>query len=234
MDAHNPDDIKRFAKAFRFMGEAYSEAVSTLKVDAYFQILEPYPIELVEKAIFQTCREVQAFKVPPCAEIVNRIVGTQNERAENAFAICVRNSCFDRSVEFEDSAISIAIERTAGGWEQWCEWVRFMPEAEFQWKKKDWLKHYAQNCNAPVLPPKRFVGYLEQMQSLRGDCSYGPVVTRVALNGAASSEPIKALAAVPDQKQLEAGAVSGEELDQLLEEARKVFDSKKSLQVKPE
>lgn len=163
--------------------------------------LSDLSVEDIDRAVSKWVA-VSGKRFPVPAEIRELIQGSASERAETALQICINNSIFDLSVEFADPAITVAIERSAGSWENWCEWVRFMPEHEFQWKRKDWIKHYIQNFQQPGVR-KCFMGYKEQLNRLSG--GFQPVIRRVGLDGKFVEEKLLP-SAPPVVKEISAGS----------------------------
>lgn len=187
-------------------------------VEIWDKALADIPIDQIEKAAMIWVSGT-GKRFPSPSDIRDLVQGSPDQKALDALEICIKHSRFDNSPEFANPAIAVAIERTAGGWESWCEWVRWMPEEQFQWKRKEWInqyKHAAQHGLRPTM--KRFVGYREQLTMSSGPF-YGPIETKLISNDGTVETKLLADPNMPTD------IPTQEEVDQILKEEAKKRDS---------
>lgn len=143
-------------------------------------LLPEMTIEQIEQAAGRHMKLSKFF--PAVSEILQQSQGSEDEQAQRALEFCIKHSIFDKSVKFQDQAIAVAIERL-GGWQTWCDWVRWMPEEEFHWKRKEWVRHYVTAKKLGEKPTGEwFLGYVEMQGRLAP--GYGePMLQIVGFNG---------------------------------------------------
>lgn len=186
----NANEEKRFWKVLTTLGVTFGREVNDALFDVYYEALKDLSIDEIESAAGKLVLTCKHFPFP--ANIREALFGNIEQRAETAFQICLHNSVYDHSTKFEDPAIAVAIERTAGSWEVWCDWCRWMPDKDFQWKRKEWLKHYAEAVQFATRPSADyFIGYLQEQGALYGQ-NYGkPTLFIVGQDGGSTPRLIE-------------------------------------------
>ena len=168
-------DRKKFFERLVVLASICDRTMQETQLAAYFEALRDLSFEDFEKATGILIKTWQyPGKLPTPAQFREAIEGNLTEQAESAFQVCLQHSRFDDSVRFQDQAIMVAIERM-GGWEQWCEFCRWMPDEDFHWKKKEWIEHYISAKRLNLKPTQeQFVGYVERQSQLHDGYQFIP------------------------------------------------------------
>lgn len=117
-------DRVAFVRAFLALSEAFSEPITDLKTEAYFDALSDLEIADVLPAMRDAVRECKFFPRP--VEIRDRITGTPEDRAEIAWQAVlslVRSVGWYQKPDgrWPDAAAQRAALELFGGWKALCE-----------------------------------------------------------------------------------------------------------------
>lgn len=178
----NSIDAGKFANILGSLAVIAAVELNEVTIDTFFKALKDFSIEEIERAGNYFVATWGERRLPTPSHFREFLQGGNIEQqAQAALDICINNSTYDHSVKFSDPAIMVAVERI-GGWEQWCDWVRWTPEDEFHWKRKEWVKHYMAAKKSGSQPSTNyFVGYI-QAQSQRND-GYGEPLLHMVGDG---------------------------------------------------
>lgn len=182
---------ERLIKVLGVLGLNFNREITPALVEFFTTLLQTMTIEQVEEGASRIIEGNNSgrHQFPTLGDLREAVLGTVEQRAENAYEVCLRNSRCDDSVRFTDDAITVAVERTAGNWQQWCDWCRWMPEEQFQWKRRDWLRHYKDAVALNVKPScLYFIGYLESQGNLLGTGYGEPQLKLVARDGSSETK----------------------------------------------
>lgn len=148
-------DRERFAQCMTALCETYGKPVSEVGLKLWWQLLDPYEIDAVERATRMHMLDVERGRFMPMpADIVRLIEGAAGDRASVAFAklrTAIGSVGPYRSVAFDDSLIHACVEHL-GGWIKVCDWA----SEEIPFRQKEFVAHYqalAVNREVPAYSP---------------------------------------------------------------------------------
>lgn len=161
-------DFPRFGLALSACAELYGKTVSEGAMSLWWQVLERFEVEQVERA-FRECIESpdSGQFMPRPADVVRRIEGTSVDRSLIAWGKvldAVQRVGAYQSVVFDDGAIHAAIS-DMGGWPSVCR----SKADELQFVQKRFCDlHRAYSARPDIAYPARLVGEHEASNSLNG------------------------------------------------------------------
>ena len=204
------EDFRRFGLALSACAELYGKTVSEGAMSLWWQVLQRFEIEQVERA-FRECVESpdSGQFMPRPADIVRRLEGTHADRSLIAWGKvldAVQRVGAYQSVVFDDGAIHAAIS-DMGGWPKVCRGDA--DELQFTQKRFcDLHRVYSLRPDHPY--PARLVGDAEAANRvagqpvaapmLVGDAQRAQAVERVGVEG--SKTAITAADALPAIKRI--------------------------------
>lgn len=172
---HN--DRPRFATLMKAMGETFGNTIpSKEKVELYFRVLSDLPVETVETAVYNLIRDrkiTSTFPVP--GEIRDALPGTGESAAilalDKVERAAQRIGAY-QSIIFDDPVIHATIDALGG----WVHIASEIPEHEWTWFKKDFLKTYQAMAKNPGREaPKSLPGKFEMQNACENRESPEPV-----------------------------------------------------------
>lgn len=170
------DDFNRFGLAVSACAELYGKTVSEGALTLWWQALEDFDIEAVERAFRAAVKDPDSGQfMPRPADIARKIGGTQADRSLVAWGKVLdamqRVGAY-QSVVFDDGAIHAAIE-DMGGWMKVCR----SNTDELQFTQKRFTDLHRAYSNRPDLNyPARLVGEHELTNSLQGQKTAPPTL----------------------------------------------------------
>jgi hypothetical protein len=85
-------DKKRFAKLMQGLAEYYDKTLTPTVLDTYWQDLEPYPFELVERVLIAHRRDPKAGAYwPKVSDVIGKISRQMRPSADEAWAMCPKD-----------------------------------------------------------------------------------------------------------------------------------------------
>lgn len=185
-------DMKRFAVCMASLGESVDKIAGKLKVEVYFRALSDFNIEQIEKAAWEIIETRKYSSFPQVAEIREAIVGNLEDKAILALhelEQAVAKHGFYSTVIFSDKVIHLCVE-ALGGWETVCN----MPQEEWKWSRKEFLKLYQAFTRAlqegkQIKIPERLVGFIEQQNEFNGYRDKIPQPVYIAGDGDVTALP---------------------------------------------
>ncbi len=115
-------DVVAFAEAMHVLGQTFSEPVSDVRVEAYFDALMDMPIEAVTGAVRLALRTCKFFPRP--VELRELITGDATANADAAWGELVQQIQrvgYMGLPTFTDERTERAIKETWGSWRRLCE-----------------------------------------------------------------------------------------------------------------
>ena len=182
-------DRGRFAVALATLAEVFGEALSSARLESYFQALADLDIDAVEAAA-QICMRTRKF-FPKPAELREALDGSPEDQAEVAwmrFLGAVREIGGYESVNFGDPVTHAVVMDLWGDWPTAC----LLDEKETPFRHQDFVKLYRirakQGADQRV---EHLPGFTEVDNRRRGFLTHIPPVRRI---GDGSSDRVPALA----------------------------------------
>ena len=168
------EDFKRFGLAVSACAELYGKTVSEGALTLWWQALEEFDIDAVERAFRAAVKDPDGGQfMPKPADIARKIGGTQADRSLIAWGKVLdamqRVGAY-QSVVFDDGAIHAAIE-DMGGWMKVCR--SNTDELHFTQKRFTDL-HRAYSSRPDLAYPARLVGEHELNNALQGQKTAPP------------------------------------------------------------
>jgi hypothetical protein len=164
------DEKKAFGVELALVAEAFGEALSPTRIEAYFLALAEYDLGAVRAALRQTIKTHKFFPKP--AEIREVIEGGGTEDrsvlAWSRFLRAVERVGTYQSVDFGDPVLHATVEAMGGWTEQWK--LERMDERELGYKRAEFVRLYAalSKRGDTLSAPKRLVGQCEASNVARG------------------------------------------------------------------
>ena len=191
------EDFRRFGLALAACAELYGKTVSEGAMSLWWQALERFDIDQVERAFRAAVEDAESGQfMPRPADLIKRLEGTRTDRALIAWgkvmdAIC-RVGAY-QSVVFDDGAIHAAIE-DMGGWTHLCR----SNEDELPFLQKRFCDlHRAYSARPDHAYPARLLGEHELINRLAGHRAAPPTLVgdpgaanRVAMLGVTGSKTV--------------------------------------------
>lgn len=167
-------DAERFAQAMAGVGEVYGRELSAAAMKLWWELLAPYDIDSVERALRDCMRSPDSGQfAPKPADVIKAIDGSIGDRALQAWGKvmdAMRHVGRYESVAFDDSAIHSVIT-DMGGWPNLCS----TKLEELPFLQKRFCDLYR-----AVKPGSIAIGYLpgeaESSNALRGHETRPPVL----------------------------------------------------------
>jgi len=158
-------DKMRFAQAMAALGEIFDAGreSSALKTELYFQSLEKFSIDEIEKASTSLINTRTTATFPKPGEITEAIEGRREDKARRAWAVVddtMRKHGNYVSVNFGQPKIHRCIEML-GGW----EYLGTLTEDEWKWKRKEFESLYEA---LPEQGPDHIAGFIEKSNIEKG------------------------------------------------------------------
>jgi len=140
---HKQQDELKFAELMAVLAEVFDDGrpPSRLKMEVYYQALEQFDIESIEKSVKCLIFTRTTASFPKPAEIIQEIRGTCNDRATMAWLDVletVKRMGQYQSVMFADSVIHSVIESMGG----WIRLAGEMTTDEEKWKQREFERLY--------------------------------------------------------------------------------------------
>lgn len=162
------EDFRRFSMALSACAELYGKTVSEGAMSLWWQVLERFEIDSVERAFRQAVESPDSGQfMPRPADLVRRLEGTQADRSLIAWGKVLdamqRVGAY-QSVVFDDGAIHAAIT-DMGGWPAVCRGN--VDELQFAQKRFTDL-HRAYSSRPDAAYPARLLGDHELQNRLNG------------------------------------------------------------------
>ena len=110
-------DQPTFAAAVYTLGQTFDTEITPVKVEAYYDALEQYPLERVLLAIKISIRTCLFFPKP--VELINLLTGTADD-AWGEVLREVRRVGYTETPNFESPTVMATIEAVAGSWVHFC------------------------------------------------------------------------------------------------------------------
>ena len=177
-------EYERFAKCFGTLCEVWEREISPTLASVYFRILEPYPIEVVERAISEAIGRCRFFPKP--AELLDLINGSNEDmeargllQATGVLQAVKRVGAY-QTVVFADPVTAAVIQDGFGGWVKLC--TDLSAKAE-QWFLKDFARLYRAFHSQGRRYSGKLAGIIESQNSARGFLEYLPSPVMVGGDG---------------------------------------------------
>jgi len=138
------NDLERFAICMGLLDQIFGGETSSKKVSIYFEILNDYPIEQIEKAIKYIIKSRNTASFPKPAEIIQAIEGSVSDKTLQAIKAVKEMMVkvgYMQSVKFDDPAIMATLQDMGTWWDLCREWD--------DWKEKDFVKRYEHYLRFP-------------------------------------------------------------------------------------
>ena len=169
-----------FAQMFTVMCEMVSKDPSKGLTGLYYETLKDLTDDQFSQAVNNLIQTNKYNKLPLPAEIREQALGSVDDVALRTLAY-VEKVMIDigqyESVEFADKTVHMTIE-ALGGWEKCCT----MPEEEWKFVKKDFLKLYKAFKASPRNYPDRLVGFVERTNSFNAFNEFIPTPIRIGFD----------------------------------------------------
>jgi hypothetical protein len=152
----------KFAENMAGLGEAFGTEITELKGKIYWQVLDRFSDDQVERAILESISTLKFFPKP--AELIELIEGKSEEKslvAWDELLTAIQRHGSYASVRFEDAKITKAVE-LMGGWLELCS----MTEDETKFRRAEFQKIYSSLRGE--FPPKTLAGRYELDNAMRG------------------------------------------------------------------
>lgn len=154
---------EQFDEIVHFLEGAYGSELGGKQRDAWWLLLRDEDGGQILRAAVEHARSERArYGMPKPGELIRG--HSVQARALLALDTAVRAADAWETVEFEDGTIHHVIH-SLGGWSRWCEIVRWMPEHDFSFIKRDFERVY---CAFAAQRPKeipRLIGEFEKHNS---------------------------------------------------------------------
>lgn len=162
------NEFDRFGMALSACAELYGKTVSEGAMSLWWQVLERFDVESVERAFREAVESPDSGQfMPRPADIVRRIDGTSSDRSLIAWGKvldAIQRVGAYQSVVFDDGAIHAAIS-DMGGWPAICRGN--VDELQFTQKRFcDLHRAYAMRPGSPY--PSRLIGEHEAQNRING------------------------------------------------------------------
>lgn len=189
------EDFRRFGLALSACAELYGRTVSEGAMSLWWQVLERFEIEAVERAFRQAVESPDSGQfMPRPADLVKRLEGTSADRSLIAWGKVLdamqRVGAY-RTVVFDDGAIHAAVS-DMGGWPALCR--SSADELPFTQKRFCDL-HRAYSLRPDLAYPAQLVGEHDLQNRLAGHAAGAPMLigdaARAQAVAAAGSEGAK-------------------------------------------
>lgn len=155
-------DFPAFDKSIKAAALALDVQLSAERIALYFEDLAEFPIDAVVAALAKARRAQVYAGFPKPAEIIRRIEGTEQDRAEMAWRtfcqICTEQGAYP-SLQITDGAMAFAIEHLGGWIGAQAKLAEASPEMARAYENQ--FKASYKLGQARQLPPQYFLGLFE-------------------------------------------------------------------------
>lgn len=173
-------DFDRFATLMVGVAENYGQSLTPQGIALRFRMLEPYPVEDVEKAAYAILAGRKYASMPTVADFMEHLGGgSVDDRAEveaGKVLDAIRRHGSYASVVFDDPTTTAVIERTHGGWVGVCEDCR---EEGSKWFRVNFAKAWAAYQRQGITSHGVLAGRSEISNTANGFLDYIPEPVRI-------------------------------------------------------
>ena len=159
------NDRKDFDKIIIALAEMYETILSEERLSLYFEALKDMTPEQFKESANRVARTSRFFPKP--VDFRESITSKIEERAIlalNSLEDAIRRYGYDKSVVFLDKVVHMAVA-ALDGWQAVCQ----TPNAEWKWKRKEFLELYrVLSANPRGTCPDTLIGFHEHQNSVRG------------------------------------------------------------------
>ncbi len=161
-------NMARFAELMTFLAQNFSTTLGPIDIENYWRFLRIFPLNDVERAIINYCRNPQGHAfMPRPGEIIAYIEGSGASQAMQAWSKvvkAVKDIGAYSSVVFDDALIH-AVVQDMGGWIKICH----CPENELPYRAREFEKRYiAYLINKPIQYPEQLIGITDSKNTSCG------------------------------------------------------------------
>ena len=155
---------ENFDKILIAMAEIYETTLSEERLSLYFEALKDMSFEEFKAAANKVARTTRFFPKPvDFREAVSMSVDDKALQALTKLEDTMKHIGQYRSVAFDDKAIHGVVE-ALGGWEACC----VMHEADWKWKRKEFIELYKVFVANPRPYPEKLIGFHERINIFNG------------------------------------------------------------------
>lgn len=203
-----PQDFDRFIERFLApLADYYAVKLSAVQQAAYFEDLADLEfsdgdLDRLRLAVRRTCEFM-----PRSAKIRDLIAGSPDDQALLAWAhlwSAASTVGGYESVQFEDAAIAVALERTFGSWVEFCD-AELSPEMRAS-KRKEFTAHYRLASQSGLQPQQGYLIGRHELTNRPGLSTSSPPML-VGRDGSARRRPPATDAGVPELAEGPVGCV---------------------------